>query len=183
MGGYDGAFIKNRFILDNALIIRPHLDVAIQPISTSNPAQHDTVTNPRTHLGESQRRGHALRPSPSTALNASSSPSRAPSDHLHPFRVGLRDTARALHSFRRGGASRTPPPTSTETGLTHSPPAGTAEPSSVHVALAIAMPVARPRESGVPLYALGIADVVWGGDSIAEKDTLTPVAACTSHVG
>ena len=104
-------------------------------------------------------------PCPTPSSSATSS--EPPPGYFYPFRVGLRDTAQAIRSFRR---PITPPSTpSVQTVPTEAavaPASATSMKPSVQVTLAIAMPVTRACQSGVPLYALGNADVVWSGDSL-----------------
>ncbi|KAI0641335.1 hypothetical protein C8Q79DRAFT_990124 [Trametes meyenii] len=98
---------------------------------------------------------------------------------LRPFSVGVHDFISNIRPFRRNPRPpESPPPPS---ALAPLPPSSlpvpvddslmsqrSAVPSCLRVALTIAMPTQQKCESGVPLCALGIADVRWGGGPLED---------------
>ncbi|KAH9916985.1 uncharacterized protein BXZ73DRAFT_80951 [Epithele typhae] len=111
--------------------------------------------------------GECHPPPPSTSDTHTSSSTYAPytlhlsSSALHPFRVGLQDTAQAFHALRSPHASPHPP--SVDTHPTTSNVSSTSTTESVELGVAIAITLPSNSSSRIPPFVLGIADVEWKG--------------------
>ncbi|KAI0667280.1 hypothetical protein C8Q78DRAFT_1082397 [Trametes maxima] len=143
----------------------------IMPISAKAEREEDRSNASRLDLAQESSQGqpdetHASNPSPSTGF-------------LRPFTAGVHDFISNIRPFRRNprrpespplSSALPPPPPSTLSAPTDGAPMPqrSAVPSCLRVALAIAMPMQQKCESGVPLCALGIADVRWVGGPLED---------------
>ncbi|KAI0628576.1 hypothetical protein C8Q77DRAFT_1146774 [Trametes polyzona] len=95
---------------------------------------------------------------------------------LRPFTTGVHDFVSQMRPSRRRARSPPRPPSPSVPASTPSSPPRLA-PTYLRVAVAIAMPTQQREDSGVPPYALGIADVRWSGGPLEDISPHTRVAS------
>ncbi|EJF59289.1 hypothetical protein DICSQDRAFT_181978 [Dichomitus squalens LYAD-421 SS1] len=134
----------------------------IMPIA-ARPVYDDRFLSSPYTLGQ-HTAASGQHPSASTSTSLASPPG-----YLFPFRIGLRDTRAQIASLRPFRPRHRPGDDAPPSGEADGMPSRVAErvPACVEVALAIALPAQAPCQEGrVPLYALGVTNARWSGESL-----------------
>ncbi|RPD54966.1 hypothetical protein L226DRAFT_613547 [Lentinus tigrinus ALCF2SS1-7] len=137
----------------------------IQPIAAKLEYEDPALPSGR-HPGDDPLRSALSSQNPSV-------PSLSPPGFFHPFQVGWRDFTNQLPTrrhppllFHPPGSPPSEPSASTPGAADRASPTMsplTTQAQCMSVVVAITMPTEKPCTEGVPLFALGIADVPWHG--------------------